>query len=1101
MGYVAGSAGTKITTNTGAAVTSGTTAGAGDIILLLVVTRVASATITTANGWQTIATGAMTNGTVWLLGRTAAGAESSWSSPVVSSASQLQTRVFGILTGETLPASFDAAHLTVSSSLTTSPASIPALTGGTSSGTVVAVLGMSRGQTAGSGFTWGSSWSSSKDTDDATGTGTTASAVTAGHLDLASTGNTPTGTITEATAGNGALIVAAFDPAVVATQKSGADTASGSDAATAAAALPGGDTGASVDAGTLAATATAGDTGSSVGAGVLAATLTAGDTASSVDAASVVQIVSVSAGDTAAAADTAGPPSATATAGDTGASSGAAALTAALTAGDTAAGADTAAAAVALTAGDTGTGADNGSASTATTPGYGAGYTGGYTPRSGAITAAGADTAAGTDTATLTANLTVPAYVNGINVSGGEFHMGDVNAAPTNTTFSNATLGVYDSNYHYESQASLNYLAARGIKRVKFPLRWERMQPTLGGALSSTEVTRVTNLLNRAQAAGLTAILDIHNYGVYYEDVAGVGQRREVGVEVSSSTFADLWSRMATAFGGHAALHGFALMNEPQATGNQTAAGWHTASQAAVTAIRAVTSAPYIYVAGFDWQGPGGWITYGNPTPWITDPAGRYYYESHQYFDGGEGGNYGSSYAAYVTQAQGQGWSAGANPDALHTREYANLQVFTGWCATYGVPGFIGELGWPNTGDTTSWNALGQAIYTRCDAAGVPVLYWSTGEFYSNGSDSKSAYEASSNTGAGPLDTPKTQATVIEAHLAGLSGSGAADTATATDAATVTATPTGADTATATDSASVSTPTAKTGTDTASTVDAAALTASFPVGDTAATVDAASVTQGNAVSGSDTATGTDAVSVGATVTASDTSAGTDAATPAVVVVAADTSSGADTASVIQGNAVTGTDTGAASDAATVARAATTGDTATGADTGTQASALTAADAATGTDAASVVTGNNINAGDTASTADTATVTRSSSAGDTVTAADAAGTAAALTASDTATAGNTAATGITVGDTAVTSDAASVVVLVVATDNATAQDLASLAARVAAAELTVALDTATTRAVGIPDNRTYGVAPAPRTAAASAPGRVYQGPVTPSRVVT
>ena len=77
------------------------------------------------------------------------------------------------------------------------------------------------------------------------------------------------------------------------------------------------------------------------------------------------------------------------------------------------------------------------------------------------------------------ATETVP---RGVNVSGGEFNA--PSAQPV-STFSNANPGVYDRDYHYDSQATFDYLASRGATLVRMPFRWERIQPASCGRWSA----------------------------------------------------------------------------------------------------------------------------------------------------------------------------------------------------------------------------------------------------------------------------------------------------------------------------------------------------------------------------------------------------------------------------------------------------------------------------------------------------------------------------------------------------------------------------------------------------------------------------------------
>ena len=98
--------------------------------------------------------------------------------------------------------------------------------------------------------------------------------------------------------------------------------------------------------------------------------------------------------------------------------------------------------------------------------------------------------------------------------------------------------------------------------RIEF--RWERLQPTLRGALDPAELSRLTEVVDRAREAGLAVILDMHNYGAYYLADGPVGVRRPIGsASVAIADFADVWRRISQAFQGDAGVLAYGLMNEP----------------------------------------------------------------------------------------------------------------------------------------------------------------------------------------------------------------------------------------------------------------------------------------------------------------------------------------------------------------------------------------------------------------------------------------------------------------------------------------------------------------------------------------------------------
>ena len=234
--------------------------------------------------------------------------------------------------------------------------------------------------------------------------------------------------------------------------------------------------------------------------------------------------------------------------------------------------------------------------------------------------------------------------LRGVNVAGGEF--GAPQDDPT-SDFSNRNPGAYNQAYHFDSAATFRYLAGRGIRLVRIPFRWERVQRSLGGPLDAEEVRRLKAVVGRAHGAGLRVILDMHNYAGYYEQQSGHGVRRNLGDHGMLRSFADVWRRMGRTFRTVPGVLGFDLMNEPVDVsgrdGLSPAAVWRKASQLAVSAIRATGDRRLVLVEGYDWSGVRNWGSINGP-PWIHDPARHVRYEAHQYFDIDHSGTYSMTY-------------------------------------------------------------------------------------------------------------------------------------------------------------------------------------------------------------------------------------------------------------------------------------------------------------------------------------------------------------------------------------------------------------------------------------------------------------------------
>jgi aryl-phospho-beta-D-glucosidase BglC (GH1 family) len=267
--------------------------------------------------------------------------------------------------------------------------------------------------------------------------------------------------------------------------------------------------------------------------------------------------------------------------------------------------------------------------------------------------------AARSGAAVLEAHLAVggatgPGVWRGVTDAGGEF--AGPGALDSPTAYSNANPGVYDTNYHYDQAATFTYLAGRGITLVRIPFRWESIQPTPFGPLDVNELDRLRATVARAHAAGVSVLLDIHNFGAYWLAEGSQGVREPLGSSrLPTTALADVWSRLATAFAGTPGVVGYGLMAEPiglpGATERDRAIVWEQASQQAVDAIRRVDARTTILVPGSEWSAAAGWAA-RHPHAWINDPNGGTRYEAHEYFDEDNSGTYTQSYATEVQHAQ-----------------------------------------------------------------------------------------------------------------------------------------------------------------------------------------------------------------------------------------------------------------------------------------------------------------------------------------------------------------------------------------------------------------------------------------------------------------
>lgn len=204
--------------------------------------------------------------------------------------------------------------------------------------------------------------------------------------------------------------------------------------------------------------------------------------------------------------------------------------------------------------------------------------------------------------------------LRGINLSGAEF------GEPP---------GVYTKDYIYPSNRTIEYFTAKGFNSVRLPFLWERLQPELMKELDAAEKERLADAVAQLKTAGMTVILDPHNYARYRGQVIGSDA-------VPDAAFGDFWRRLAGEYKNDPSVL-FGLMNEPH---DMPATQWLSAANAAISGIREAGADNLVLVPGTNWTGAHSWES-GSPEEangtvmlGVKDPGENYAYEVHQYMDG-----------------------------------------------------------------------------------------------------------------------------------------------------------------------------------------------------------------------------------------------------------------------------------------------------------------------------------------------------------------------------------------------------------------------------------------------------------------------------------
>ncbi len=278
----------------------------------------------------------------------------------------------------------------------------------------------------------------------------------------------------------------------------------------------------------------------------------------------------------------------------------------------------------------------------------------------------------------------------GVNLSGGEY--GDRH-------------GVHGTDYIFPSEDTIQFFAHKGMNAIRLPLKWERLQPSLGGPLAHEELARVKETVALIRKAGMAVILDPHNYAYYDKDRIGAGV-------VEPAALSDFWARMAREFANQDGIV-FGLMNEPH---DISAPDWLDVANRSIAAIRGEGADNLILVPGTIWTGAATWF---NDIPGgsnasvmleVKDPANHFAYEFHQYMDGD---------------------FSGKHPTCEKAKEVEQaLLHLSGWLRENGRRGFLGEFG--GSSDRACLDGL--AAMTGALSANSDVwigwTYWAAGAWW-----------------------------------------------------------------------------------------------------------------------------------------------------------------------------------------------------------------------------------------------------------------------------------------------------------------------------------------------------------------------------------
>lgn len=208
------------------------------------------------------------------------------------------------------------------------------------------------------------------------------------------------------------------------------------------------------------------------------------------------------------------------------------------------------------------------------------------------------------------------------------------------------------------------YFLQRGMNSFRLGFIWERLQPTLDREFDPVEFGRLRDTVAELTRQGAWLVLNPHNYARYEGELVG-SQHAEI------PRFAELWSRLATAFGENPRVI-FGLMNEPHGIEADT---WVKAANAAIDAIRRTGARNLVLVPGINYSSSRHWQDdrNGEALLQIRDPLDHVAFEAHIYLNAS---------------------ATGVDPDCeSETVGVERMQPFTDWLRAHRKIGFLGEFG------------------------------------------------------------------------------------------------------------------------------------------------------------------------------------------------------------------------------------------------------------------------------------------------------------------------------------------------------------------------------------------------------------------------
>lgn len=258
--------------------------------------------------------------------------------------------------------------------------------------------------------------------------------------------------------------------------------------------------------------------------------------------------------------------------------------------------------------------------------------------------------------------------------------------------------GKFKTNYFFPAPGYLTKWKEKGIRTIRFPIMWERLQWELYEELNEDYAALIDETLTQAADNDMRVILDVHNYARYRKQVIGSEQ-------VPIAAYQNLLEQMAKRWKDHPGLYAYDIMNEPHGVDEL----WPAAAQAGIDAIRKHDRERPLLIEGNFWSSSYQWPKRNDSLLQLKDPADNLIFSAHLYIDKHGSGHYKEPLADDFDTMLG----------------VKRVKPFVEWLIEHDRKGHIGEFGIPGD-DPRALEAMDHLLAYLQEHC-IPMTYWAAG--------------------------------------------------------------------------------------------------------------------------------------------------------------------------------------------------------------------------------------------------------------------------------------------------------------------------------------------------------------------------------------